>query len=461
MRRPPSLTEGSVSRTLIVFALPLLAGNILQSLNGSVNAVWVGKYLGEAALTATANAGSVLFLLLGGVFGMSMAATILVGQYIGSGRHAEAKHVVGSSATFFAVLSLLIAVVGALTSERLLRAMSTPPDALPLAIEYMRVIFYAVPPLYMFAFIMSVLRGAGDSRTPFAFLLLAVVLDIALNPLLIFGWGPIPALHIAGSAWATFIANVVSLVALITFLYRTRNPLCLHRDELAQLKPDPAIIGTLLKKGIPMGLQMVVISMGGILMITLVNRFGTDTAAAFGAAWQVWNYVQMPAFAIGMAVSSMAAQNVGAGSWDRVARVAKVGVVANFVMTGLLVVVIELFSRQALGLFLPAGSPALAIAVHLNLIVAWSFIFFGVSFVLFGVVRATGAVMPPLIILFVCMILFRYPFALVLMDAWQANAIWWSFVLSAILAAGMALAYYKYGGWRKARMVPAGRPAVS
>ena len=91
MRRSTSLTEGSVSRTLIVFALPILAGNILQSLNGSVNSVWVGKYLGEAALTATANAGSILFLLLGGVFGVSMAATILVGQYIGSGRHAEAK----------------------------------------------------------------------------------------------------------------------------------------------------------------------------------------------------------------------------------------------------------------------------------------------------------------------------------------------------------------------------------
>ncbi len=457
MRRSPSLTEGSVSRTLIVFALPIMAGNILQSLNGSVNAIWVGRYLGEAALTATANANTILFLLLGGVFGVSMAATILVGQYIGASRQQEAKHVVGSSATFFAGISLIIAVVGSLTSEPLLRAMSTPAEALPLAVDYMRVIFYAVPPLYLFAFLMSVLRGAGDSRTPFAFLLLAVVLDIVLNPLLIFGWGPVPALHIAGSAWATFIANVVSLIAMVTFLYRTRNPLCLHRDELAQLKPDPAIIGTLLKKGIPMGLQMVVISLSGVMMITLVNRFGTDTAAAYGAAWQVWNYIQMPAFAIGMAVSSMAAQNVGAARWDRVARVAKVGVGANIVMTGILVVLIEIFSRQALGLFLPAGSAAVEIAARLNLIVAWSFVFFGVSFVLFGVVRATGAVMAPLIILFIALILFRYPFAMLMLDQWQADAIWWSFVIAAMLSAAMAIAYYRYGGWRQARMVPAGR----
>jgi len=164
MRSPASLTRGSISRGLLIFALPILFGNVLQSLNGSVNSIWVGHYLGEAALSATANANTVMFLLLGGVFGLSMAATILVGQYIGARNMPEARKVVGTSTTFFFLVSFLLSLIGWLECEPLLRSMSTPADALPYAVSYMRVIFVALPFMYLYAFVMAVLRGAGDSR---------------------------------------------------------------------------------------------------------------------------------------------------------------------------------------------------------------------------------------------------------------------------------------------------------
>ena len=223
MQLSRTLIEGSLSRGLVLFALPILCGNVLQTVNGSINSVWVGQYLGEASLAATSNANSVMFLLLGGVFGLSMAATILVGQNIGAGQVFEAKRVVGTSATFFAVLSVAMSAAGWLESPRLLAAMSTPAASIPLATAYMRVIFLALPFMYMYAFVMAVLRGAGDSKTPFYFLVLSVGLDIALNPLFIFGLGPIPALGIAGSALATFVAQAVSLIALIASLYRRKN----------------------------------------------------------------------------------------------------------------------------------------------------------------------------------------------------------------------------------------------
>ena len=331
--RPRSLTQGSISRGLLLFALPILLGNVLQSLNGSVNSIWVGRFLGEAALTATANANTVMFLLLGGVFGLSMAATILVGQYIGAGNLAQAKRVVGTSTTFFFVMSFALSAIGWFTCERLLRAMSTPVDALPLAISYMKVIFLALPFMYLYAFVMAVLRGAGDSKTPLYFLVLSVALDIALNPLFIFGAGPIPPLGITGSALATLVAQVVSLAALLIFLYRRKHALVLHSGEQRLLAIDWTIAGALIRKGIPMGLQLFVISFSAVLMVTLVNRFGVDTTAAYGAAFQVWNYIQMPAFAVGMAVSAMAAQNVGAGEWQRVRTTARVGVVYSLMLT--------------------------------------------------------------------------------------------------------------------------------
>jgi putative MATE family efflux protein len=447
-----SLTEGPIRIGLFRFTVPILFANILQSLNGSVNSIWVGRYLGEAALTATSNANTVMFLLIGAAFGVALAATILIGQCIGANDIAETKRVVGTSATFFAGISLAMAIAGLILCRPLLIAMSTPADSLPLAVAYMRVIFLALPFLYLYAFVMAVLRGAGDSKTPFYFMLLSVGIDIVLNPVFIFGIGPVPRMGIAGSALATFVAQAVSLYALIRHLYRRHHILCLHREELRLLRVDWSVVGTLVKKGIPMSAQMLVLSLSGVLMITLVNRFGVDTTAAFGAALQIWNYIQMPAFAVGMAVSAMTAQNVGAGKWHRVPSIARTGVLYSVLLTGSIALLIELLNRQVFGLFLPSGSSALEVASHMNHIVTGSFIFFGISVTLFGVVRATGAVMVPLAIFTLSLLVVRFPLAEMFLGRYQVDAIWWSFPVSSALSAFLALLYYKYGGWRSAHM---------
>ncbi len=454
-----SLTEGSIPVGLFRFALPILFANVLQSLNGSVNSIWVGRFLGEAALTATSNANTVMFLLIGAAFGIAMAATILIGQCIGANNLRETRRVVGTSATFFAGISVAMAIAGLLLCRPLLIAMSTPGDSLPLAVAYMRVIFLALPWLYMYAFMMAVLRGAGDSKTPFYFMLLSVGIDIALNPVFIFGLGPVPRLGIAGSALATFVAQAVSLVALIRHLYRRHHILCLHRSELPFLKLDGALVAVLVRKGIPMSAQLLVISLSGVLMITLVNRFGVDTTAAFGAALQIWNYIQMPAFAVGMAVSAMTAQNVGAHKWHRVTSIARVGVLYSVLLTGSVVLTIEALNTRVFGLFLPTGSSALAIASHMNRIVTPSFIFFGISLTLFGVVRATGAVIAPLLILTLALLAVRFPFAEALLGRYQVDAVWWSFPVSSLLAAVLAVLYYRYGDWRHAHMAVPARSA--
>jgi putative MATE family efflux protein len=460
---PPkfSLTEGSIPRALLAFSLPILFGNALQSINGSVNAIWVGKFLGEASLAAVGNANVVMFLLFGVMFGFSMASTIMVAQCVGAKNISEAKRVVGTSAVFFLGLSLVMSVTGFGLAQMLVAWLGTPPDSLPLALTYMRIIFLAFPFMGGIFFLMAVLRGAGDSRTPFVYLSMSVAVDIALNPLLIFGWGPFPRLGIAGSALATLTAQGLSFFALVTHLYRTRHFLCIHRNELRLFKVDWSLVRLLVTKGIPMGLQMFVISSTMIALISLVNRFGSQETAAFNAAMQLWNYVQMPALAIGAAASSMAAQNVGAGKWDRVGKVAATGVLFNFLIGGSLIALVFIFNRHALSLFLPAGSAALTESVHLNGIVIWSFLFFGTSIVLYGVVRATGAVVPPLIMLAISLWLIRVPFAFSVLDRWHANAIWWSFPISSVISMLMATMYYRFGGWRKVRLGVTTRRAAS
>lgn len=452
--RTRDLTQGPIGATLFVFALPILGGNVLQSLNGSVNAVWIGRFLGESALTAVANANNILFFLLGAVFGIGMAATILVAQAMGRHDLAGARRVIGTSATFFGGVSLLVAAIGLPLSRHVLQWMGTPASALPYADAYLKVIFLAVPFLYLFTFLSATLRGAGDTRTPFLFLLLVVALDVVLVPLLVFGIGPLPELGMTGAAVATVIANATSLTALLLWLRHRRHPLWISRHERALFRPDWTIVRALVLKGVPMGAQMVVISLAMIAMMTMVNRHGTATTAAYGAVMQLWTYVQMPAMAIGAACSSMAAQNVGAGLWPRVNGVARAGVGFNFLLTGTLIALLIALDRWTLAIFLPEGSASLEIARHINRIGVWSFLFFGVTFVLFGVVRATGAVIAPLLMLGLALWGVRVPFANALQPALGADAIWWSFPASALVAMLLALAYYRWGRWRQARMLP-------
>jgi putative MATE family efflux protein len=451
---PGKLTQGPIGKSLLLFALPILGGNVAQSLNGSVNAMWIGHFLGESALTAAANSNNIMFFLIGAVFGIGMASTILIGQAMGAGDVSQARRVMGSSATFFIGISVVIAMFGYWLARHLLAAMNTPAESLPLAEAYLQVIFLAMPFLYAFAFLSAALRGAGDSKTPFRFLLLSVGLDIVLNPMLLFGIGPFPELGIAGAAWSTLFAQGIALSGLLLYLRRKRHVLWLGRRRWKMFIPNGQIIRALIVKGLPMGLQMVLISLAMIAVMTVVNGFGTDTVAAYGAALQTWTYVQMPAMAIGAACSSMAAQNVGAHLWDRVAGTTRMGMLFNFVLTGSLVLPLILFGRAILALFLPPGSvDVLALALHINHIVLWSFLFFGVNFVVSGVVRSTGAVVPPLIILALALWGIRVPFASLMLDHLGADAVWWSFPASSVTAMLMSLAYYRWGNWRKAHMM--------
>src|SRR4051794_4871502 len=200
-RGPPqrgNLTEGPIGRTLLAFALPTLASSILQSLNGTVNAIWVGRFLGENALAATANANMVMFLLTAFVFGFGMASTILIGQFWGRKDVDGARRVFGTAAGGFGLITIGIAVAGWLLSAAILGLLGTPAEAAPLALAYLRVIFLAMPAVLLLTLLMMALRGAGDSLTPLWFMTLAVALDSGLNPVFILGLGPAPRLGIAG-----------------------------------------------------------------------------------------------------------------------------------------------------------------------------------------------------------------------------------------------------------------------
>ncbi len=431
-----------------MFALPTLGSNILQALNGSINAIWVGRYLGEGALAATSNANIILFLTFGAVFGFGMAATILIGQRFGQNDIEGARRAFGAAVGLVVGGATIIAALGWVFAPEILHLLATPRDAMPLALAYLRVIFLGLPASMMMLLVMMGLRGTGDSMTPLWFMILSAILDGGLNPLLIAGIGPFPQMGIAGSAAASLVANHVSLLGLIAYTYRQDLPLRLRGHELRYLMPDRAMTRAIVRKGFPIGAQMLVMSTAGLAMIGLVNRLGVHTAAAFAVSQQLWTYIQMPGLAIGAAVSSMAAQNIGAGRWDRVGDITKYGLIFNVTLTSVIVGALILFDRSVLTLFVSEASPALPIAQHILLITNWNFIVFAATMVLFSTVRANGAVIAPLIILIVALYPVRIGFAL-LGEPWLgADALWWSFPLGSFATVVMAVWYHRYGNWR-------------
>jgi len=446
------LTQGPIASTLLAFALPTLVSSILQSLNGTVNAIWVGRFLGEDALAATSNANMIMFLLMSFVFGFGMAATVLIGQAFGRKDVDGARRVVGTAFGFLFFVSIAIAAAGWIFAPALLKLLATPAGAAPLALAYLRVLFLAMPSILLTVLLMMSLRGAGDSMTPLFLMILAVVLDSGLNPVFILGLGPAPRLGIAGSATATLIANLVSLLAMITYIYARDLPLRLKGRELKYLVCNRAILRTIIVKGVPMGLQMIVISASALALIGLVNREGVDTTAAFGVAMQLWAYLQMPAMSLGAAVSAMAAQNIGAGKWDRVSSITRSAIVFTVLITGVLVVLLAVADRPALALFLGGHSPALPIARHIQILATWSFLLMGVTLVLFGTVRANGAVIGPLVILAIGLVPVRLGFALGAYGWLKADALWLSFPVSSLANLAMGIAFYLHGGWKKVRM---------
>jgi len=443
------LTSGPIGRTLMAFALPTLGSNVLQSLNGSINAIWVGRFLGEDALAATSNANIIMFLMFGAVFGFGMAATILVGQSWGRRDVDGARRAFGSAIGLVLGAAIVTALVGWAATHPILVALATPSQALPLAEAYLRVIFLGLPASMMLVLVMMGLRGTGDALTPLWFMILGVILDAGMNPLLILGVGPFPRLGIAGSALATLISGSVSTVALVAYMNLRDLPIRLKGAELAYLRPQAALVKTILSKGLPIGAQMLVISLAGLAMVGLVNREGVATTAAYGVTLQLWGYIQMPALAIGAAVSAMAAQNIGANRWDRVGQVTRTGIIYNIILTGVLVVAVLWFDRTTLGLFLAPDSAAIPIGQRISAIASWSFVLFGVTMVLFGTVRANGAVWGPLLILFMAMFPVRLGIALSLRPMLGVDALWWSFPagsLATLVGAGL---YYRYGPWRR------------
>jgi Na+-driven multidrug efflux pump len=327
--------------------------------------------------------------------------------------------------------------------------MATPIEARPQALAYLRITMLSMPFTCATMMVGMGLRGSGDSTTPMVSSIVAVLLDIGLNPLLIRGVGPIPALGVAGSALSSATASLIGAGLMIGQVYWRNLPLRLRGAELRFLIPTRAELGYMIAKGLPMGAQTMFATAAGLVMVGLVNRQGLLAAAAYGGSLQLWNYLQMPAIALGSATSTMVSQNIGARQHGRIGAITGAGMVATLGVTGSLTAIILLFDAPILGLFLGHGSPAVPLAEHMQWICTWSFVLSGMMMALFATMRAYGSVIVPLVVMVVGLYPVRLGFYYLAFPHIGGEAVYWAYPAGSVCSVALALLAYRFGGWRK------------
>ncbi|QOZ30525.1 MATE family efflux transporter [Bradyrhizobium sp. CCBAU 53421] len=440
--KPPSLRKAFLS-----FLAPMLLSNVLQSLFGTINGIYLGQMIGVDALAAASVFFPVMFFFISFVIGLSAGASVMIGQAWGAGEPDRVKAVAGTTMTVTLLLALAIAILGGLFARPLLIALATPPDVLDAAVSYARIMMITMPVTFAFLLLTAMMRGVGDTVTPLVALTVSTIVGLVVTPALIQGWLGLPMLGVASAAIASAISGVVTLLWLHVHMLRHKHPLAFDAAFLRAMRPNGALLRIVLRLGIPTAIGMVVVSLAELVLLGLVNGFGSDATAAYGAVNQVIGYVQFPAISIAISVSIFGAQAIGRGDSGRVGAIVRTGIEMNLALTGGLVALGYLFARPLMGFFI-VDAAVLALAQQLLYIVLWSMVLFGMATVFSGAMRAGGTVWMPLFISTLAIALVEVPVATLLSRSIGVSGIWIAYPVTFATMFLLQMAYYTLV-WRK------------
>jgi putative MATE family efflux protein len=443
-------TKGSISRQAMAFGLPLLAGNLLQFMSFVINSIIVGRFLGSDMLAAVTCTMPVSFFLVSFLIGMGMATNVLSAQAYGAKQFGYIKRILPNAWMVSMAIGVVVSVFGITASNWILDLINVPDRICGPAQFYFRVICAGMVLQFTYNWFSGTLRGLGDSKTPLNILIVSTVLNVVLAPIFIIVF----QMGIVGAALGSMTANGLSLVW--GYLH-TIKKYDLFNVRQWDFTLDREVIKKMLVIGVPGSLQMMVTSLSGIFIMSIVNRFGTDVTAAYGIGMQADQISFVPAMTLSMVISAMVGQNLGAGQYDRVRQIFRV-VSAIAVAIGT-VLCLFVFAFPSLIASLYTTNPVvLAHAPGYFRIVCFTYITFALMFSLQGVVRGAGATMVMLLFSVIALVGVRVPLIWYLSQhtALAERGIWLGLLLSTFVGVGLSWWYYRSGRWMHIKVLPVG-----
>ena len=374
-----------------------------------------------------------------------MGNSILISQYFGAKDMRKVKKAIDTGYVLLIVASVIITIIGISFSGMILRALRTPEEIIPQARIFLNISFAGI--IFMFGYnsISAILRGLGDSKTPLYFLMISTVLNILLVLLfvIVFKWG------IAGSAYATVIAQALSFILGILYLNRTHK---IFKLDLRRLEFDKEIFIKSIKIGLPSGIQQMLVAGGMMALTRIVNPFGTDAIAAFTAAGRFDSFAVMPAMNLSVGISSFVGQNLGARKPERVRKGYMAALLMGAVVSVITTIAVLLFGKQLISMF-SSDPNVIKIGANYLTIVGAFYVVFSTMYITTGVLRGAGDTIVPMFFTLCSLWLIRIPLSAYLSKHFGTNGIWWGIPIAWIVGMILAQIYYYMGRWKKKVLV--------
>jgi putative MATE family efflux protein len=438
--------EGPMLQALVTLAVPIILGNVLQTGYQLTDAFWVGR-LGASAVAAVSVSFPVTFLVIALGAGLAMAGATLTAQYTGAGRQDMVNHVAGQTMVMVAITSVFLGALGYFLAPLLLTLLGVAPDVYAGALGFMRVSFVGIIFVFLYAMFQALMRGVGQTRMPLYIVAGTVVGNFVLDPFFIFGWGPVPALGVMGAALATLVTQALAAALGIAIFLRGRHGIQLEWQALA---PDWPYIKRAFFLGFPASVELSTRGLGLVVMSFLVASFGTLTLAAYGVGSNVLQVVTIPAMGMSMAVSTLVGQNIGAGNIERAGRITWLGTLLGFGILSLAGIVCFLLAPAIVAFFIPGDPAVIAHGAAFIRIMSLAWGAMGVQLCVVSAFRASGNMLSAMVIALVSQWMIQFPLAYVLSQhtALHAAGLWWSFPVTNILVAIVAVCWFARGGWK-------------
>jgi putative MATE family efflux protein len=439
------LTTGKVGKQIFYFALPMLMGNVFQQLYNVVDTIVVGKALGKNALAAVGASFPLIFILISFVVGIAMGSTVIISQYYGAKQMNNVKKAIDTLNIFMFFAAVFLTFLGRWASQYIFQLIDLPEEAMLEAINYFNV--YAFGFIFFFGFqgTSAILRGLGDSKTPFYFLILSTLTNIALDILFVFGFG----WGIKSVAAATVIAQGIAFLAIEVYLNKYHSFLDFNPMKM---KFDKEVFRKSLKIGLPAGFQQTFVSIGFLALYKIVNGFGTSTIAAYAVAMRIDAFAALPAMNFSAALSTFTGQNIGAGRMERVAEGLKVTLMMIAVVAISVTTLALLFASQLMHAF--TNDPEVVkVGMEYIYIVSPFYLVFSSMFVLMGVLRGAGDTMFTMFMTIIALWAIRIPVSYWLSETMGTQGIWWGIPIAWSVGITISTLYYFSGRWKTKAVV--------
>jgi len=440
------MTQGRPWEKLLLFTIPLLVGNIFQQMYSTADAIILGRFVGDNALAAVGSSIPIFFLIIVLLMGVAMGAGIMVSQYFGANQREDLSYTIGTSITIITIVSLFMMIFGPLATRPILTLLNTPAEILDDGVLYMNILLWGILGMAYFNILSGILRGLGDSFSPLIYLIIASILNIALNFLLIV----VLDMGVFGAAIGTVIAQGFTSVLCFRKLYQMKNVFDMGRHYFW---PKKKYVVQVIKLGVPTGISQAVFAIGMMVVQPLVNGFGALFIATNVIVMRIDSFVMMPNFSFGNAATVYTGQNVGADKMDRVVQGTKqcaaMALVTSIVMVGGILV----FGRFIAGAFTQTQE-VIDLSVLMLRILALGYVSMSVNMVIWGVIRGAGDAISPLWASIINTVIIRVPTAYLFVHfIGRPEALMYSLLAGWLTNLAIGLIIFRMGKWRNMGIV--------